>query len=592
MSSRALRRLQRNREVEDADDDDVGIVSTKSKIGAFALLDEDVDQNCEQEEESDESREPVVTKPSQSRSQRAKKKKKKKSERKGEQTKENVVTGDVDADIKAVSEMLGEAVSLSIERPETSAPDMKSLLTVEHRRRGHRRVYHRATWLATPQDSWPQMTKMGLSMDLIEKKNGCQHFSFVHSPQYQTIQFSFLDAVESFNPDNISAVLRLYPYHIDSLLQLSEVCKMSEDRQMANELLERALYAFECSFHTLFNMTQGNCRLDFRKSENRSFFYALFRHLVMVGQRGCCRTALEFCKVLLSLDPDNDPLCVLLMMDFYALRAEEFRFLIRMFNEWESHRNLSQLPNWAFSVPLAMFSAAVPSESEDTSEADKMLQNSLLMFPSVFTRLLDKCSVEFNSGVMKHSYFGSSAQSSEPAALNQLISLFIERSHSLWKIPEVLLWLERNARIVCQRVDNQDPLIQRYKTCRVSRYQGTPRNIYRHIILSDYRNVLSSLPREIAEKPVMMHDPLPPLDSVSSYTRPPRQTALGETNQNPLSLFFSSLMPSFNPQAPAAQGGDTGPVAALSQSLRELLAALRGPQGESDDLGPPVDEVD
>lgn len=38
MSSRALRRLQRNREVEDADDDDVGIVSTKSKIGAFALV--------------------------------------------------------------------------------------------------------------------------------------------------------------------------------------------------------------------------------------------------------------------------------------------------------------------------------------------------------------------------------------------------------------------------------------------------------------------------------------------------------------------------------------------------------------------------
>ena len=98
---------------------------------------------------------------------------------------------------------------------------------------------------------------LGLAMDLIEKKNGCQHFSFVHSPQYQNIQFEFLDAVESFNPDNIAvhdtthqqplflvilrfisqAVLQLYPYHIDSLLQLSEVCKMSEDRQMANELI-------------------------------------------------------------------------------------------------------------------------------------------------------------------------------------------------------------------------------------------------------------------------------------------------------------------------------------------------------------------
>ena len=33
------------------------------------------------------------------------------------------------------------------------------------------------------------------------------------------------------------AVLHAHPYHIDSLLQLSEVCKMSEDLQMAAELI-------------------------------------------------------------------------------------------------------------------------------------------------------------------------------------------------------------------------------------------------------------------------------------------------------------------------------------------------------------------
>jgi hypothetical protein len=95
--------------------------------------------------------------------------------------------------------------------------------------------------------------------------------------------------------------------------------------------------------------------------------------------------------------------------------------------------------------------------------------------------MLDKCSVEFNSVVMKHPYF---ATSSEPASLNQLVSLFVERNHSVWKVPEVLLWLERNARIVCERVDNKDPLVDEYKTCRMRRYRGTPRNIYRHIILS------------------------------------------------------------------------------------------------------------
>ena len=36
------------------------------------------------------------------------------------------------------------------------------------------------------------------------------------------------------------AVLHAHPYHIDSLLQLSEVCKMSEDLQMAAELIGKS----------------------------------------------------------------------------------------------------------------------------------------------------------------------------------------------------------------------------------------------------------------------------------------------------------------------------------------------------------------
>ena len=34
--------------------------------------------------------------------------------------------------------------------------------------------------------------------------------------------------------------------------------------------IERALYSFECNFHTLFNYTQADCRLDYTRAENRS----------------------------------------------------------------------------------------------------------------------------------------------------------------------------------------------------------------------------------------------------------------------------------------------------------------------------------
>ena len=38
---------------------------------------------------------------------------------------------------------------------------------------------------------------------------------------------------------------------------------------------------------------------------------------------------------LCSLDPDGDPLCALLMIDYHALRAGEYDFLINLFSQWE-----------------------------------------------------------------------------------------------------------------------------------------------------------------------------------------------------------------------------------------------------------------
>lgn len=40
--------------------------------------------------------------------------------------------------------------------------------------------------------------------------------------------------------------------------------------QMSSELIERALYAMESSFHPLFNLAVGTSRLDYRRQENRS----------------------------------------------------------------------------------------------------------------------------------------------------------------------------------------------------------------------------------------------------------------------------------------------------------------------------------
>lgn len=40
-------------------------------------------------------------------------------------------------------------------------------------------------------------------MTLLQSKEGVQYFTFEHGRQYQQVQFKFLDAVESMDPNNI-----------------------------------------------------------------------------------------------------------------------------------------------------------------------------------------------------------------------------------------------------------------------------------------------------------------------------------------------------------------------------------------------------
>lgn len=111
---------------------------------------------------------------------------------------------------------------------------------------------------------------------------------------------------------------------------------------------------------------------------------------------------MEFCKLLLSLDPEGDPLAVVLCLDFYALRAKEYEWFIEFCNLWDSTRNLTQLPNIAYSLALAHFYLG------NISTANELLQNALIMFPGVLMQLLEECGIQ--SDEMVFSYYYSDKQ--------------------------------------------------------------------------------------------------------------------------------------------------------------------------------------
>lgn len=50
--------------------------------------------------------------------------------------------------------------------------------------------------------------------------------------------------------------------------------------------------------------------------------------------------------------------------------------------------------------------------------------------------------------------------SRQPPALAELTSLYVGRTHSLWREAAVMLWLEESVKEVLCRVDAKDPLVE------------------------------------------------------------------------------------------------------------------------------------
>ncbi|KAF9953161.1 Transcription factor 25 [Mortierella alpina] len=404
--------------------------------------------------------------------------------------------------------------------------------------------------LAQPRGTWPVRKASGLSMEIVEtdEKEHVTTFKVVHSDYYQRTQLKFLAAVASYDPGNLVALLRESPFHIDSLLQLSEVSKHNGDNSLAGEFIEQALFAFEKSFHSLFNIASGSVRLSFMEVENRSFFLAIHRHIQFLGRRGCWRTAFEFNKLLLSLDPEHDELGALLSIDFYSLKAQEYTYLLKLYERLQKEHELDQLPNFAYSTALAKFHLEISQGNTTHEESSRALQRAILLFPTAVPLLADQGSFSVDSEISGEAAFYPT--SDLPKILDLYIHLFVSRNFALWKEPEVISWLKTNVQVCVQSrfrntndKDLQDAkaLLKELSTPPPSKNtflsyspDGTlesdapssssatsdPRislRVCRHVLVSDFNALARYLPQEIVTATMHMHDPLPPAGSRNVY---------------------------------------------------------------------------
>eukprot|EP00775_Hariotina_reticulata_P003344 gene3344-3620_t len=279
--------------------------------------------------------------------------------------------------------------------------------------------------LVTPADHWPHVDS-GISMSQEGTgPDGALRFLYSWSPNYQAAQRVFEQAQASYDPNAVAAVLHQFPYHVESLLAMNELYRSMGEAQTADDMLSRALYALEGAWPPSFDATSGRVRLDVEQPANRGLFVALFRHAQALSRRGCHSSALEVTKLLLALDPE-DPMGGLLLLDYLALRAGAYAYLER----------------FALLLhPLVLGELISKLHSQGTAREPIWQQ---LLARRLFAKASDHGSL----------------------SLSHLVSLFVERSHQLWKAPEV------------------------------ESFPATERNEYGHLRLADFSDAVHQLPAE------------------------------------------------------------------------------------------------
>ncbi|KAG8622869.1 hypothetical protein KVT40_009380 [Elsinoe batatas] len=632
MSSRALRKAQKQREEEEAlkrlqkaaedleesEDDEVPIPPQKS---AFALLNDGDDDDADEQDDAEEDAnatadangdvEKPVAQPSSTKRKKNKKKKKAKPAAGNGRSGDEV--DDIDTALKALrasdkdapkSASSAEAAGLSLTcqllsvessnlhaenemrrlfgRTALEQNDREEQAGGQGRRRGRNQQMAglaaalgrrqgaqggrpsglgllglRRNLFVQGKEEWPVGTSGGLSMEVVEKRgDGTVLYRFMHNNTYQEVQGDFDVCVRSMDPEGMIRLLQLNPYHISTLLQVSEIAKQERDNTASGDLLERALFTFGRSVHSTFasNLAQGKVRLDFRRPENREFWLAVSRYMANLSLRATWRTVFEWAKLLLSLDPEHDPYCLYLVMDQYALRSRQPQALVDMAADEVIGKGWSDLPNIQLSLGLALVQLG------QAGKGKQALFKAANRYPWVLARLFQELNVDAPPGI-----WGKTPRTDWEKLCAELYAV---RAKDIWNTPESSnLLVEVSAAVVGGA---EPPIPERAITI----------NEGRHVILSDKPELIAHLPKAISGQLKSSSDPLPPDDNISSYQirtstgqrramggAPPRSEAVDELRQ--LYESFSQLDPDL---VMRMQGlGGTNGEGASQAEMEELL---------------------
>lgn len=225
------------------------------------------------------------------------------------------------------------------------------------------------------------------------------------------------------------------------------------------------------------------------------------RYIASLSRRGCHRCALEVSKLLLSLDR-TDPMGILFCIDYHAIRAREYQFVLDIVSTYEE---ASHLPNFCYNVALAKWYLEREGEDdggEEGSSSSELLSQAVTTFPVALRKLLDKLQTKSMvtmaqwSGVLEPPLVGK-ASCDGSSSLEHLVSLFVERNYELYKDSEVQAWALESAKRALAMEDDPEGAAADWKMLKREIFPPSEVNLYRHINLADFSDHMNQIPEDV-----------------------------------------------------------------------------------------------
>lgn len=294
--------------------------------------------------------------------------------------------------------------------------------------------------------------------------------------------------------------------------------------------------------------------------------------------KGTYRTAFEWAKLLLSLDPKYDPYCMRWMIHHLALRAHEFQWLL----DFAASRNV---PVWAETINYAKPSFALAAQQlKDGAKCRSILSDCMTQVPWLFTRLCKEIDLDAPKSIW----------GAEPATNSDRLftEMYILQAKDLWNTPEATSLLMEVAHTIENPDHSKTPLLSDLKM---------DIDVVRFVYLDNRRELMSLVPSNILHRSNNSDsDPLPPYDNIISYSSQESHLQSPEdlptNNYNDPLAALARLLPGFpgleafrgrSADDDSIDGGDDAdPFAHLEEQLNGELdrhGILRTQESEGDD---------